>query len=203
MKLIIVKIILLSFLCLPSVLSADLNEESNILPENIVVEYKNEKFNLTRTGLTIRKKFFLKIYSMTHYVEKKPDSSFKEEEIYKAILHQSSTRQISMVFLRSLKAKQIQESLISGLKLNTNEREYTEMMPQIETFMHAIYEDVEENDEFVLRWLPDGTMLSLFKGKEISSIKDENFARTLWSIWFGDYSVVDRKMLIKELLTSS
>ncbi|MCH9047449.1 MAG: chalcone isomerase family protein, partial [Proteobacteria bacterium] len=109
----------------------------------------------------------------------------------------------SMIFLRSLTAEQIQKSLRSGIKLNTSKEEYLQILPQVEEFMHAIYEDVERNDEFIIRWFPDGTVVSIFQGEEISSIKNDRFARTLWSIWFGRYSVVDRKSLIKELLTSS
>jgi hypothetical protein len=178
-------------------------EKKNIFPQNVVIEYNNEKLNLTRTGLTVRKKFFLKIYSMAHYVEHKPEPLLEGDEIYEFILQQIGAKQISMIFLRSLKAEQIQESLLSGIKLNTNEDEYLQILPNVEIFMRAIHADVKENDEFILRWLADGTIISLFQGKEISSIKDENFARALWSIWFSDYSVVNRDLLVKELLTSS
>ena len=198
MKLAILKIIIISFIC-----SSFIGAAENSFPDSIFISYNNEELDLSLTGETVRKKFFLKIYSMAHYVEQKPDSSFKNDEIYQYILQQYSAKQISMVFLRSLKAEQIQESLISGIKLNTNDEEYSKILPQVETFMRAINEDVNENDEFVLRWLPNGTIVALFQGKEISSIKDENFARTLWSIWFSDYSVVDRNLLIKKLLTSS
>ncbi len=206
MKLAIIKSVVVFFACLTTVNAGDISlkeNNTNSFPQNVAIKYNNENLNLTRTGLTIRKKFFLKIYSMAHYVEEKPERSLENSEIYQFILQQNSAKQISMVFLRSLKAEQIQESLISGIKLNTNDEEYSKILLQIETFIRAINEDVKENDEFVLRWLPDGTITSHFQGKEISSIKDANFARTLWSIWFGDYSVVDRDMLIKELLTSS
>lgn len=177
--------------------------EKEIFPDNIIVEYNNEKLDLSLTGLAIRKKFFLKIYTMAHYLEQNSSTSFKNDDIYSYILQHSGAKQISMIFLRPLTAKQIQDSLITGLKLNTNEDEYLQIQPNVDIFMRAIYEDVKENDEFIIRWYPDGTMVSLFQGKEISSIKDENFARALWSIWFGDYSVVNRGLLIKELLTSS
>lgn len=177
--------------------------EKEIFPDNIIVEYNNEKIDLSLTGIAIRKKFFLKIYRMAHYLEQNSSTSFSDDHIYSSVLKHSGAKQISMVFLRSLTAKQIQDSLITGLKLNMKEEEYLQILPNVEIFMRAIYEDVKENDEFVIRWHPDGTMVSLFQGKEISSIKDENFAKALWSIWFGDFSVVDRDLLIKELLTSS
>lgn len=172
-------------------------------PQSVFIEYNNEKLDLSLTGETIRKKFFLKIYSMAHYVEEKPNASFENKGIYQHILQQYGAKQISMVFLRALKAEQIQKSLLAGIKLNTNEDEFSQILPQVDVFMRAINEDVKENDEFTLRWLADGTIISLFQGKQISSIKDEAFARTLWAIWFGESSVIDRDLLIKELLTSS
>jgi hypothetical protein len=171
--------------------------------QSVFIEYNNEKLDLSLTGETIRKKFFLKIYSMAHYVQQKPNAQLKNKGVYQYILQQHGAKQISMIFLRALKAKQIQKSLLAGIKLNTNEDEFSQILPQVEAFMRAINEDVKENDEFILRWLPDGTMVSLFQGKQISSIKGENFAKTIWSIWFGESSVIDRDLLIKELLTSS
>jgi hypothetical protein len=175
-------------------------------PHNIVIEYNNEQLDLFMTGLTIRRKFFLKIYSMAHYIEQVPNvagSNISDDNIYKSILQNNGIKQISMVFMRKLSAEQIQDSLRSGMQLNSSEADYLKILPQVEEFMQAIYADVKKNDEFVIRWYPDGEVISLFQGTQISSIKNVKFAETLWAIWFGDYSVIDRKALIGELLTNS
>ena len=175
-------------------------------PRNIVIEYNNEQLDLFMTGVTIRRKFFLKIYSMAHYIEQLPDvagSDISDNNIYKSILQNNGIKQISMVFLRKLSAEQIQNSLRSGIRLNSNEADYLKILPQVEEFMRSIYADVKKNDKFIIRWLPDGSVISFFQGEQISSIKNMKFAETLWSIWFGDFSVVDRKALIGELLTNS
>jgi len=175
-------------------------------PHNIVIEYNNEQLDLFMTGLTIRRKFFLKIYSMAHYLEQLPNvagSDISDDNIYKSILQNSGTKQISMVFMRKLSAEQIQDSLRSGMQLNSSEADYLKILPQVEEFMQAIHADVRKNDEFVIRWYPDGEVISFFQGTQISSIKSVKFAEILWAIWFGDFSVVDRKALIMELLTNS
>jgi hypothetical protein len=186
-------------------------QEQKITPRSITVEHNNEQLELYLTGLTVRRKFFLDIYTMTHYLEQQPtmtnastpDSESQEKKIYRNILQNNSAKQISMVFMRKLSAQQIQKSLRSGLIKNSSEYEYLQILPQVEQFMQAIYSDVKRNDEFTIRWFSDGTVISLFQGKQISSIKDMKFAKTLWAIWFGDSSVVNRKALIGELLTSS
>jgi hypothetical protein len=188
------------FASLVSVVYANDRNSELYFPRNVVIEYNSENLELSLTGLTIRKKFFLNIYSMAHYAEQKPQSS--DGGIYSDILESKGAKQISMIFLRSLKAKQIQNSLISGIKLNTSEQEYKQILPQVEEFMHAIHADVKPNDEFIIRWLPDGTLISLFQGQQINAIRNDKFAKTLWSIWFGEESVVDRKSLVKQLLSS-
>jgi len=175
-------------------------------PHNIVIEYNNEQLDLFMTGLTIRRKFFLKIYSMAHYIEQLPNvagSDISDDDIYKSILQNKGIKQISMVFMRKLSAEQIQNSLRSGIQLNSSEADYLIILPQVEEFMQAIHADVGKNDEFVIRWYPDGSVVSFFQGTQISSIRSVKFAETLWAIWFGDFSVVDKKALIVELLSNS
>ncbi len=175
-------------------------------PHSIIIEHNNEQLDLFLTGVTIRRKFFLKIYYMAHYIEQPPEvagSDTSDENIYKSILENSGTKQISMVFMRKLSADQIQKSLRTGIKLNSNEAEYLQIQPQVEEFMQAINADVKKNDEFIIRWYPDGSVVSFFQGTKISSIRSVEFAKTLWAIWFGDFSVVDRKALIGEMLTNS
>ncbi len=178
-------------------------QDEKQFPHNIVIEYHNQQLDLFLTGLTIRRKFFLKIYSVAHYIDQQPDVAGSDDNIYKSILQNNSTKQISMIFLRNLSAEQIQKSLRAGIKLNSSEAEYLQILPQIEEFMQAINANVKKNDEFIIRWLPDGSVISFFQGTQISSIKNVKFAETLWAIWFGDFSVVDRKALIGELLPNS
>ena len=181
-------------------------EDEKQFPQNIVIEYNNQQLDLFMTGLTIRRKFFLKIYSMAHYIEQLPvvaGLDISGNHIYKSILENNGIKQITMVFMRKLSAEQIQDSLRSGIQLNSSEADYLKILPQVEEFMQAITADVKKNDEFIIRWLPDGSIISFFQGTQISSIKNVKFAETLWAIWFGDFSVVDRKALIEELLTNS
>jgi len=136
-------------------------------PRSIIIEHNNEQLDLFLTGVTIRRKFFLKIYYMAHYIEQPPEvagADTSDENIYKSILENSGTKQISMVFMRKLSADQIQKSLRTGIILNSNEAEYLQIQPQVEEFMQAINADVKKNDEFIIRWYPDGSVVSCFQG---------------------------------------
>jgi len=172
------------------------SESDSDFSKNIDFVHDKDNLALILTGSTIRKKYFLDIYSMAHYVEKKPTAL--DDNIYKNIMQSAGAKQISMVFMRDLSSDQIQKSLIEGIQLNTTENEYIEIKPQVTEFIASIYNDVQQNDKFIIRWLADGTLVSLFKGKTVSTIKNELFAKTVWSIWFGDKSIVDRDALISQ-----
>lgn len=169
--------------------------------ETIIFEDQGSVRQLFITGEAIRKKFFLDIYAIAHYLEAEPVSN--KNNFYREVLESSGAKQISMVFMRILKAEQIKESLLAGLKRNSDSEVFKSIESHVDDFIRPITEDVDKNDEFIVRWLPDGTTISYFQGKKISSIKSDEFAKTLWSVWFSEHSVVDRKKLVQRLITSS
>lgn len=192
----ILKSIILCFSLISSSHASNIN-----FPKNINFTHNNKQLEMFLTGKTIRQKFFLDIYSMAHYVEKKP--TILDNNIYSDILLSSGAKQISMIFLRDLSSDQIQKSLIEGIKLNSTQDQYVKIQPHIKKFMQAIHKDVEQDDRFIIRWLPDGTLISIFQGKQVCTIKNALFAKTLWSIWLSDQSIVNREALISQLITNS
>ena len=91
---------------------------------------------------------------MAHYIEHQTNiagSVISDNNIYKSILQNNSTKQISMIFLRKLSAEQIQKSLRSGIRLNSSEADNLKILPQIDEFMQAIYANIKKNDEFIIR----------------------------------------------------
>ncbi len=177
------------------------NDGESAFNDSVVIKHGDEQHRLFLTGETVRKKFFLDIYAMAHYLESRP--AIINENIYQEILEAGGTKQISMVFQRDLRAEQIRDSLLKGLKSNSNKDEFLSIEPDIQAFMQAINQDVQANEEFTVRWLPNDNIESFYQGERISSIQNRLFAKTLWSIWFSNKSVIDREKLVKNLLTSS
>lgn len=173
----------------------------NKFPATISFSDDNGDHELALTGFSVRKKFFLNIYSMAHYLQETTLNG--GENVYEHVLDHSRAKQITMVFMRDLTATQIKDSLIKGIKTNSSEDEFELISPHVEAFTQAITQDVKEGDEFILRWMPDGSLVSLYQGQLISTIKSDKFAKTLWAIWFGEHSVVDRNALVKHLVRSS
>jgi len=174
--------------------------DAALFSERLRIDYSDETRILRQTGETVRKQYFMQIYAMAHYLE--GDSPEPGQSLYRAIIDAPGIKQITMVFLRDLSAGQIQKSLSSGLKSNAPKDRYERIGPDVDRFMSAINDDVRRSDEFVLRWYPDGTIDSYHQGHKVSSISNAEFAETMWSIWFGEDSVVDRAALVDRLQRS-
>jgi len=200
-KNIVCRMITLCMLLMPGFAHADepVQETSGtaLFSESLRIDYSDGQRVLLQTGQTVRKQYFMRIYAMAHYLEGNvPESG---ASVYRAIIDAPGIKQITMVFLRDLSAGQIQNSLSSGLRSNISKERYENIRADVERFMSAINDDVKSSDEFVLRWYPDGTMDSYHEGNKVSSISNAELAETMWSIWFGDGSVVDRSALVERL----
>jgi hypothetical protein len=70
---------------------------------------------------------------------------------------------------------------------------------EIDRFISFFNGDIQKGDVHILRWLPDGNIEVLVNDKKVGSIKNNEFAHLLWSIWFGPKSVVNRNSLVSRM----
>jgi len=168
-------------------------------PAEVKLTYNAKDYTLYCTGLAVRKKFFFKVYGIAHYIEGK-DLIKNENEAYAAILTDGKTKQITMIFARDVDAKSIRDAYQDGFKENTKEADRKELQPLIDQFLGYFKKDVKENDQFVFRWMPDGTIVVIINEEEKPAITSKTFAQALWSIWLGEDSVVDREDLVARML---
>ena len=161
-------------------------------------KYNGTDYSVNLTGVTVRKKFFFKVYGMAHYLQD-PVKSDKKTGINN-ILSDGKAKQISMIFVRDVDKKKIQDTYMEGFQNNSSQEDFNKIQPQVNQFLGYFSKDVNENDEIVLRWLPRGTVITIFQGEEKPAITNKMFARILWSIWFGDDSPVDVDDLISRIV---
>lgn len=176
-------------------------ETGSVFPSSISFVQNGSSYGLTITGLAVRTRFFFNVYCLAHYMQDPPKGS--PGAVLEAILSDSRAKQVTMRFVRDVSARRIQRALLEGIQSNATDAELVEIQPFVEQFARAIYHDVKADDQFVIRWLPGGTTTSLFEGREVSTITSALFARVLWSIWFGDHSVVNRDHLVRFLVARS
>jgi hypothetical protein len=195
-------VFLLSILLLGSTYSQETVQESSTgksFPATLTFSSGGKDYSLGLTGVTVRKKVVFKVYGMGHYMQDPPRNS--GEATFNEILKDGKAKQITMIFVRDVDAPTIQKAYRDGFKENATAAELAAFQPLLDKFLAAFNAGVKENDTFILRWLPGGTIVPVVQGEEKQSITDQNFARVLWSIWFGGDSIVDRDDLITRLNT--
>jgi hypothetical protein len=167
-------------------------------PVQITVTHEGKTYPLTLTGTTVRKKLIVKVYGMGHYMQDPPRGS--EKDVVAAVLTDGKAKQLTMEFVRDVDVEKIQGAYRDGFTENATAEELKAITPLVDQFLGYFTTAVKENDRYILRWLPGGTILATVAGVDKPAIKNPTFARVLWSIWLGEDSIVDREELVERQL---
>lgn len=162
-------------------------------PKTVTFDYQGKNYTLQNTGVSTRKKFFIKVYSIASYIQ--DAAQLKGGNVFKNILDSKNAKQLTFIWVRNVEQKRVrdgyQESLDKVIPKGT-------LAAEIDKFVN-FFGDVKTNDKHIIRWLPDGTVTIQINGTDRGDIKSEDFAKALWAVWFGDHSVVSRNQLVSEL----
>lgn len=164
-------------------------------PTEVSFEQDGNNYHLDATGVTTRKKFFVKVYSVAHYMEEpvKGDRSAAFQEV----LNGNQAKQLTIHWLRPIDGRKIQEAFSEALGQTMNRRQFSESKELIDTFTEFFEEGATKKDEHIIRWLPQGTLVVEINGKERGKIEDPAFAQAVWEIWLGPKSIVNRNQLVE------
>lgn len=176
-------------------------EESStgkVFPREISFSYNDVDYTLAATGTAVRKKFVFKVYGMVHYMEN--PSTGNKEEIFNAVLSNNSAKQLTLDFARDVGEDKIKDAFQDGFNKNATKEELQDIRQLVNEFLGYFTSEVKKNEQYVFRWLPDGTLISIVQGEEQPAIQSETFSRVLWTIWLGENSIVKRDDLIRLLI---
>lgn len=169
-------------------------------PKNVSFQYAGKDYSLSSTGTAVRMKFFFKVYGMVHYMDEAGEA--KQPTLQKAleeIMADNTAKQMTIEYVREVDGNKIQSALRNGFQRNSTPSEYQEVLPLVDELCESFNQPVKKNTQFILRWLPGGTIIYLLNGEQKAVIQNPLFARILWAIWLGDKSVVDRNQLVRML----
>jgi len=159
-------------------------------PAKVSFDFEGEQYNLSGTGVSTRKKFFVKVYSVASYIED-PDS-VKGGDVFDNILNSKGAKQLSFQWVRNVPQNKVRQGYRDALGKHTSNAahivEFTDF-----------FGDVKSGDKHTIRWLPGGTITVSINGEEKGKMQNEEFAKAVWSVWFGSGSVVKRDRLVSLL----
>lgn len=198
MRISILKIFILCF----SVMSFSLYAENEIrdnstgvaFPSEVNFEYNGKQYHLQATGTATRKKFFVKVYSIASYLEK--GSENMNPNVLQDIMQSNKAKQLTLKWVHEAGADKVRNGYQESFHKALSDAQYNQLINPIENFIQFFNQDVQKGAEHVLRWLPDGMVQVIINGNLVGRIQNQQFAQALWSIWFGENSVVNRDQLI-------
>lgn len=137
---------------------------------------------LALNGAGMRNKFFFKVYAMGLYLP-------QPQRDAAALLAMPGAKQMRIVTLRKLTARQFADALVEGIRKNYPEAERAPLTARIAAFeakMLAL-KTAAEGTVIEIDWLPgDGTRLVVNGEQQGEDIPGEDFYRALLKIWLGD-----------------
>lgn len=167
-----------------------------VFPREITFRSGGKDYHLQATGVSSRKKMVFKLYGVAHYLQ---DASSAKGDKFQAVLDPSKAKQLTLKWVRDVPADKIQSAYRESVADALSEAESTQLKPQIDQYVGFFSEDVKKGDEQVIRWTPGGHIEVILNGKSVGDITNEAFAKALWTIWFGNHSVVKRDALVSEM----
>ena len=176
------------------------NSTKESFPQTVSFDSDGVHYELDATGVATRKKFLFKVYSVASYLQRGAIKAGSDP--VQTILSDDFAKQLSMKWVRSVSSKQVQESYQESFRKVLSDSEFANLKDALDEFLGFFNQSFNKGDEFILRWLPGGNIEVFVSGKKMGSVTNKNFAVSLWKIWFGDRSVVDRNNLISLIHTN-
>lgn len=167
----------------------------NSFLKNIQIDTRIKNYQLQATGTDSRSKYFIKVYSVAHYWENPIQG--KRDELFQAIMQDDKAKQFIFHWLYDIDSKKLRDGFLESFHMLLTESQFRHMTPSIEKFVGYFNKDIKVNDIHQISWIPGGTIDVIVNGERKGSIKDKEFAETLWTIWMGPKSSLNRNNLIK------
>lgn len=175
-------------------LYADVTDSSTgvTFPSQVTISHNGEQYKLDATGVSTRKKFFVKVYSVASYLQ---EGAPKDGDKFQVFSNDQFAKQLTLKWVHEASPEKVQEGYQESFKNALSQADYSKLQNEINQYIQFFNQPVQKGEEQIIRWFPGGYVEVLINGKTVGSITNKEFAKALWSIWFGNKSVVDRSNL--------
>lgn len=158
-------------------------------PKEVSFSHNGKDYQLECTGIATRKKLIIKVYSIASYLQKGATGADK----FQLFTQDDYAKQLTLKYVHDVPASKITDAFQESFK---NAPDYDQQKNDIATFIQFFNRDVKKGDSQVIRWMPGGYIEVIINGQNAGNLTNKALAKSLWSIWFGDHSVVDRSKLV-------
>lgn len=163
-------------------------------PSEISFQSGGKEYHLQATGVATRVKFFVKVYSIASYLQ--DPAAIKGGDKFQAIINADQAKQLTLKWFRSVPVDKMQEAFRESFGKVLSNADLAKLKPEIDNFLTFFNQEAEKGSEYDIRWIPGGTIEVFEAGKSVGKIANMDFAKAVWSIWFGETNVVKRDRLV-------
>ncbi len=180
----IVSLIVLLVLLLPLTAGAIVEPGTKMeYDDTVSIDSEAGNYNLAVTGVGLREKYFVKanVYVIVSYVI---EGAKLEEDQGVALLNLDAPKMIRMDLVRGFS----RDKLINAFK-DVIEKNYDDMsafQADMDEFFAYFVNDAEDKDVLVFTYIPGVGMKTTLNGEEMGIIKNFEFVKALWTVWFGE-----------------
>lgn len=174
---------------------ADIRDEATgaVFPSEVNFSYGGKDYKLQATGVTTRKKLIVKVYSIASYLQ---DAASVTGDKFQAFLSDDKAKQLTLKWVHDVDTTKIKDTYREGFSKAFPSGISGQLQSDIDKFLGLFKTDVHSGDETVLRWIPGGVIEVSHNGTKQGTVTNPELARGLWSIWFGENSIVNRNNLV-------
>ena len=188
--------LLLAFAAAAPVLARDVSP----FPPQLDLAADGELHRLALTGEAARVFLVFRVYDMAHYI----DVAAAGLPLSPAsVVTDGPSKAIAINFSRKLGRDQIREEFRRSLRRNAEADWLERARTSIDAFVQAIDRGARPGDRLTFFWLAGGRLLTDFNGERVFSVTDADFARLIWSIWFGAEPACDSGQLLARVASAS
>ena len=152
------------------------------------------------TGEDERVFLMFRVYAIAHYAETAAGDALSAPG---GVVVDGPSKAIVLRFARKLGRDRIRAEFAKTLRRNAEPQWLERAGPSIDAFIETIDRDAAAGDEIIYYWLEGGRVIAEFNGERMFSVTDADFAKLIWSIWFGADPVCNREKLLAEVSSRS
>lgn len=167
-------------------------------PPTTSFNYNGNLYNLTFTGAASRTAFFVKVYSVAHYLQDPTPGS--KEQVFQQVFSDNKAKQFTFTWTYKADAKKIRDGFLESFHRDLNAASFQQYQNEINRFLDLYVTDMKPGDQQIIRWIPGGIIDIQANGQSKGQIISPDFAQILWGIWLGPKSALDRMALVSAIV---
>lgn len=151
--------------------------------DTVTIEADGASHTLTVTGVGLREKTFMKVnvYVIVSYLIEGTNLEGQDQGV--ALLNLDAPKMIKMDLVRGFS----REKLCNAFKdvIEENYDDLSAFSTDMDSFLAYFTADAQDGDELVFTYLPGLGLKTVLNGEDKGVIKNFEFAKALWTVWFG------------------